>query len=205
MKKDKRIVVIFKTTLVIIVAAVIIALCGCDDQSKLKEDLSTIAEETKGITDATEDVKSTFESTVIAIQTEVATQPPTEAPKTRASVLESGLWIKYSPQAPIFEAYEFNDGIIERKEYLYENGSVEEYNSDHTYAFMTYEVNGDNIEIHDNNGREWTWHFTDDDDILEFSYEDTMGGETYFVKQLIRHHDSVPNYDTAMNESKKGD
>lgn len=79
---------------IFIIIAVIITLCGCDNQSKTKKDPTvnyTIAEEHKGITDTTEDIKSTFEPTEFVIKTEVATQSPTEAPKTRTSVLESGL------------------------------------------------------------------------------------------------------------------
>ena len=60
--------------------------------------------------------------------------------KSKEDILNSGIWVKYSPQAPMFETYAFSDGIIEHKEYMFDNGSVREYNSGNTRSFMTYTV-----------------------------------------------------------------
>ena len=74
-----------------------------------------------------------------------STQSSTVLEDKSNSSLENGLWIKYSPQAALFETYEFSDGVIERKEYSYENGSISEFNSDNTYAFMTYKADDNSV------------------------------------------------------------
>lgn len=139
-------------------------------------------------------------STTIEPTTEVPTNPPTEVPKTKEDTLKEGMWISYSPQDVVFDAYEFSDdGILEKTGYSLVNGNVQEYKS---VVFQTYRVRGNQILINDKNGKEWTWYFTDDEDTLEYAYQDGLGGETYTVSQKIRHYDSLPDYDTAMSERK---
>ena len=117
--------------------------------------------------------------------------------------MENGIWIKYSPQALVLESYDFNDGIIEVKEYNFENGVMAESNLSDADVFMTYEINGNNIVINDNNSREWTWNFTDNKDILEYKYQEYLGPEEgEMITQKIYRHDSLPSYETAMNERK---
>ena len=92
-----------------------------------------------------------------------------------------------------------NEGIVEKTGYALVNNNVQEYKS---VVFQTYRIRGNQILINDKNGKEWTWYFTDDEDTLEYAYQDGLGGETYTVSQKIRHHDSLPDYDTAMSERK---
>lgn len=128
-------------------------------------------------------------------------QSSTEASQT--SRLENGLWVKYSPQAELFETYVFTDGIIECKEYRYDTGSIEEFNSQNTHAFMTYQVDDDSVTIRDNNGAEWTWYFTDDEDIMERTYQDFVGTDTFTVTEGLYRHDSFPSYETVKEQSRK--
>ena len=143
---------------------------------------------------------TTVEPTTVEITTQVPTPPPTEVPKTKEDTLKEGMWISYSPQDVVFDAYVFSDdGILEKTGYSLVNGNVQEYKS---VVFQTYRVRGNQILINDKNGKEWTWYFTDDEDTLEYAYQDGLGGETYTVSQKIRHYDSLPDYDTAMSERK---
>lgn len=143
---------------------------------------------------------TTVEPTTVEIATQAPTYPPTEAPKTKEDILKEGMWISYSPQDVVFDAYVFSDdGILEKTGYSLVNGNVQEYMS---VVFQTYRIRGNQILINDKNGHEWTWYFTDNEDTLEYAYQDGLGGETYTVSQKIRHHDSLPDYDTAMSERK---
>ncbi len=130
-------------------------------------------------------------------------QKSTEPPKQSKNNIESGMWIKYSPQAAIFETYEFSDGIIERKEYSYESGSITEFNSDYTYAFMTYKIDGDSVTIRDDKSKEWTYNLSEDKTLMERTYQDTMGTDTFTVTERMYHHDSFPSYETVIEQSKK--
>lgn len=133
-----------------------------------------------------------------------STQSNAAADDTTNHRIEDGLWVKYSPQAAIFDTYKFNDGIIEHREYAYETGSVEEYNSEHTHSFMTYTVNDDSVTIRDKNSQEWTYFFTDDENIIERTYEEVMGGvDTFTVTERMYRHDSLPSYETVKEQSKK--
>lgn len=133
-----------------------------------------------------------------------STQSNTVLEDTSNNRLENGLWIKYSPQAALFETYEFSDGIIERKEYSYENGSITEFNSGNTYAFMTYKADDNSVTIRDEKSNEWIWNFSDDEETLERTYQDTLGGtDTYTVTEKMYHHDSFPSYETVKEQSKK--
>lgn len=133
-----------------------------------------------------------------------STEPPTEPQITSKVNLETGLWVKYSPQAAIFDTYKFIDGVIEHKEYVYESGSIEEFNSDHTYSFMTYTVDENSVTIRDNNSKEWTYYFSSDEDTLERTYEEVMGGtDTFTVTEKMYHHESLPSYETVKEQSKK--
>lgn len=132
--------------------------------------------------------------------TKKTTEPQTEVPKTKEDTLKEGMWISYSPQDVVFDAYVFSDdGILEKTGYSLVNGNVQEYKS---VVFQTYRIRGNQILINDKSGKEWTWYFTDDEDTLEYAYQDGLGGETYTVSQKIRHYDSLPDYDTAMSERK---
>lgn len=132
-------------------------------------------------------------------QTEKHTEPPTKSKNS----LESGMWVKYSPQAAIFETYEFSDGIIERKEYSFENGNIEEFNSNSTYKFMTYKADEDGVIIRDDSGKEWTYYFASNKNVLERTYQDTMGTDTFTVTENMYHHDSFPSYATVKEQSQK--
>ena len=133
-----------------------------------------------------------------------STQSAAAVDDTPNNRLEDGLWVKYSPQAAIFDTYQFSDGIVEHKEYIYETGAIEEYNSEHTHSFMTYTVNDDSVTIRDKNSQEWTYYFTDDENIIERTYEDVMGGvDTFTVTEKMYHHDSLPSYETVKEQSKK--
>lgn len=133
-----------------------------------------------------------------------STQSSTVLEDKSNSSLENGLWIKYSPQAALFETYEFSDGVIERKEYSYENGSISEFNSDNTYAFMTYKADDNSVTIRDDKSNEWIWYFSDDGENLERTYQDTLGGtDTYTVTEKMYHHASFPSYETVKEQSKK--
>ena len=181
----------------------VFTLSGCSASLQESTDKTSDAEPLTEVTTEASTAESSTEATpTIESPTENPTTPPTEAPKSREDILENGIWVKYSPQASIFEAYQFSDGIIERKEYIFENGTVEEFNTDHTHAFMTYTLNENSLTIRDDDAREWTWDFTDDDNIMEHRYEDTMGGETYSVVQQIYRYDSLPGYDTAASNRK---
>lgn len=143
---------------------------------------------------------TTVEPTTVEITTQAPTPPPTEAQKTKEDTLKEGMWISYSPQDVVFDAYVFSDdGILEKTGYSLVNGNVQEYKS---VVFQTYRIRGNQILINDKSGKEWTWYFTDDEDTLEYAYQDGLGGETYTVSQKIRHYDSLPDYDTAMSERK---
>lgn len=142
---------------------------------------------------------STAESTAF-----VCKLPSWEQNKT--SRLKNGVWIQYSPQAMLFDAYVFTDDeTVEKTRYSFENGDVTEYSDGDTYALYTYRLRGNQVLLTDENNREWTWYFTDDDDTVEFAYQDTMGGETHTISQKIRRHPSLPDYETAINERKERD
>ena len=145
----------------------------------------------------TEEPTTTCEST-----TEVITESPT----TKEETLTQGVWIKYSPQALMYESYKFgNDGIVEKTEYIAENGTVKEYTLTNSHAFLTYLIRGNQILINDKGSREWTWYFTDDDNTLEFVYKDGAGypNDTKNISQKIYRRDSNPDYQTMMSERKK--
>ncbi len=137
---------------------------------------------------------------------EPTTEVITEAPTTKEETLTQGVWIKYSPQALMYESYKFgNDGIVEKTDYIAENGTVKEYTLTNSHAFLTYFIRGNQILINDKGAREWTWYFTDDINTLEFVYKDGAGdpSDTKNVSQYIYRHDSNPDYQTMMNERKK--
>ena len=183
--------------------------CQSNNQTDRKTETISVVDTTKGLEHNTEEPTTvepttveptTVEPTTIAPTTEAPTEPPTKAPKTKEDTLKEGMWISYSPQDVVFDAYVFSDdGILEKTGYSLVSGSVQEYMS---VVFQTYRVRGNQILITDKNGNEWTWYFTDDEDTLEYVYQDGLGGETYTVSQKIRHHNSLPDYDTAMNEWK---
>lgn len=148
------------------------------------------------------------------------TVPPTIAPTTKATdyvsyptwderkkeQLQSGIWIQYSPQAMLYEAYVFgDDGTAEKTKYVFERGTVEEFSGADSHVSIQYRLRGNQVLLTDEKSHQWTWYFTDDDDTLEFAYQDIMGGETYTISQKIRRHQSLPDYETAMNERKKRD
>ena len=191
-----------KSIIAFAVCAIILALtAGC--QNNKTEDVS-VTDQTKATEQTTVEPTTveltTVEPTTVEITTQAPTPPPTKAKKTKEDTLKEGMWISYSPQDVVFDAYVFSDdGILEKTGYSLVNGNVQEYKS---VVFQTYRVRGNQILINDKNGNEWTWYFTDDEDTLEFAYKDTMGGQTFEVSQKIRHHDSLPDYDTAMSERK---
>ena len=194
-----------KRFLASVVCATILALtAGCQNSKTEDTSVSNQTKVTEQTTvEPTTVEPTTVEPTTIEPTTEAPTEPPTEAPKTKADTLKGGMWISYSPQDVVFDAYVFSDdGILEKTGYSLTNGNVQEYMP---VVFQTYRVRGNQILITDKNGNEWTWYFTDDENILDYSYTDSMGGETYTVSQKIRHHDSLPDYDTAMSERKKKD
>lgn len=131
----------------------------------------------------------------------------TEAPTTKTDQIKEGVWISYSPQALMFDAYQFgDDGILEKTAYVFETGSVEKYSGNDSHAFLTYRVRGNQILITDKKSIERTWYFTDDADTLEFANQDVMGGDrdnAITVSQKIRRHQSLPDYSTAKNERKE--
>ena len=148
------------------------------------------------------------------------TVPPTIAPTTKATdyvsyptwderkkeQLQSGIWIQYSPQAMLYEAYVFgDDGTAEKTKYVFERGTVEEFSGADSHVSIQYRLRGNQVLLTDEKSQQWTWYFTDDDDTLEFAYQDIVGGETYTISQKIRRHQSLPDYETAMNERKKRD
>ena len=174
---------------------------GC--QNNKIEDVS-VTDQTKATEQTTVESTTveltTVEPTTVEITTQAPTPPPTEAPKTKEDTLKEGMWISYSPQDVVFDAYVFSDdGILEKTGYSLVNGNVQEYMP---VVFQTYRIRGNQILINDKSGKEWTWYFTDDEDTLEYAYQDGLGGETYTVSQKIRHYDSLPDYDTAMSERK---
>ena len=138
---------------------------------------------------------------------EPTTEVITEAPTTKTDILKDGVWISYSPQALMFDAYQFgDDGILEKTTYVFETGSVEKYSGNDSHAFLTYRVRGNQILIADKKSIEWTWYFTDDADTLEFAYQDVMGGDrdnVITVSKKIRRHQSLPDYSTAKSERKE--
>lgn len=189
--------------------AVIVITAGCqsNNQTYSTTENVSVVETTKEpehtTAEPTTAEPTTVEPTTIDPTTEVPTNSPTEAQKTKEEILKEGMWISYSPQDVVFDTYVFSDdGILEKTGYSLTNGNVQEYMP---VVFQTYRIRGNQILITDKNGNEWTWYFTDDENILDYSYTDSMGGETYTVSQKIRHHDSLPDYDTAMSERKKKD
>lgn len=196
-----------KNTIVItICAALFLFITGCqsNNQTDSKSEIVSVVDTTKkpelNTAEITTVEPTTEQPTTIEPSTEAPTEPPTEAPKTKEDVLKEGMWISYSPQDVVFDAYIFSDeGIVEKTGYALVNNNVQEYKS---VVFQTYRIRGNQILINDKNGKEWTWYFTDDEDTLEYAYQDGLGGETYTVSQKIRHHDSLPDYDTAMSERK---
>ena len=97
---------------------------------------------------------TTVEPTTVEITTQAPTPPPTEVPKTKEDTLKEGMWISYSPQDVVFDAYVFSDdGILEKKGYSLVSGSVQEYK---TVVFQTYRVRGNQILITDKNKNEWS-------------------------------------------------
>ena len=182
-------------------ATILTVISGC--QNSKTEDVS-VTDHTKATEPTTVELTTveltTLEPTTVEITTEAPTPLPTEVPKTKEDTLKEGMWISYSPQDVVFDAYVFSDdGILEKTGYSLVNGNVQEYKS---VVFQTYRIRGNQILINDKNGNEWTWYFTDDEDTLEFAYKDTMGGQTFEVSQKIRHHNSLPDYGTAMSERK---
>ena len=195
-----------KRIIAVAVCITILALtAGCqNDKTDSKTEDVSVTDQTKATEQTTVEPTTveltTVEPTTVEITTQAPTPPPTKAKKTKEDTLKEGMWISYSPQDVVFDAYVFSDdGILEKTGYSLVNGNVQEYKS---VVFQTYRVRGNQILINDKNGNEWTWYFTDDEDTLEFAYKDTMGGQTFEVSQKIRHHDSLPDYGTAMSERK---
>ncbi|MBQ8538467.1 MAG: hypothetical protein IJ433_02325 [Ruminococcus sp.] len=114
-------------------------------------------------------------------------------------MLETGVWVCYSPQDVVFDAYEFSDGIVVDKSYKYVDGVVSETGIIDTY--MTYEIQGDKIVILDEYGYEREWSFTDDPSVITYSWQDYLGPEPGpVVTQKIYHHKTIPTYDEAVKE-----
>lgn len=194
-----------KALVSVICIAVVLIVAGCQnnstDSKTVHESVSNVTKEQEQTTVESTTVElTTVEPTTVEITTQAPTPPPTEAQKTKEDTLKEGMWISYSPQDVVFDAYVFsNDGILEKTGYSLVNGNVQEYMP---VVFQTYRIRGNQILINDKSGKEWTWYFTDDEDTLEYAYQDGLGGETYTVSQKIRHYDSLPDYDTAMSERK---
>ena len=194
-----------KALVSVICIAVVLIVAGCQnnstDSKTVHESVSNVTKEQEQTTVESTTVElTTVEPTTVEITTQAPTPPPTEAQKTKEDTLKEGMWISYSPQDVVFDAYVFSDdGILEKTGYSLVNGNVQEYKS---VVFQTYRIRGNQILINDKSGKEWTWYFTDDEDTLEYAYQDGLGGETYTVSQKIRHYDSLPDYDTAMSERK---
>ena len=194
-----------KALVSVICIAVVLIVAGCQnnstDSKTVHESVSNVTKEQEQTTVESTTVElTTVEPTTVEITTQATTSPPTEAQKSKEDTLKEGMWISYSPQDVVFDAYVFSDdGILEKTGYSLVNGNVQEYKS---VVFQTYRIRGNQILINDKSGKEWTWYFTDDEDTLEYAYQDGLGGETYTVSQKIRHYDSLPDYDTAMSERK---
>ena len=194
-----------KALVSVICIAVVLIVAGCQnnstDSKTVHESVSNVTKEQEQTTVESTTVElTTVEPTTVEITTQAPTPPPTEAQKTKEDTLKEGMWISYSPQDVVFDAYVFSDdGILEKTGYSLVNGNVQEYMP---VVFQTYRIRGNQILINDKSGKEWTWYFTDDEDTLEYAYQDGLGGETYAVSQKIRHYDSLPDYDTAMSERK---
>lgn len=134
---------------------------------------------------------------------EPTTEEETEAPKTSEDIIQTGIWVKYSPQASLFDSYEFSDGIIEHKQYNFENGSVEEQDPEYNYTFMTYKIDGNTLTLVDDSNKEWVWSFSEDEDTLERTYEQEVGTDTFTVTEKMYHYDSLPPYETVKQDSQK--
>lgn len=179
----------FCFTLAVIIAITAILFVGCSSNSS-----------DKTVTEESTDTIETEEETTVEETTE---EPTTESTDTQKDIIETGVWVKYSPQASLFETFEFSDGIIERKQYSYENGSVEEHDPEFNNTFMTYEVDDDTLTLADDSNKEWVWSFTDDADILERTYEESVGTDTFTVTEKMYHYDSLPSYKTVKKDSQK--
>lgn len=130
---------------------------------------------------------------------EKKTQMPTEPLLTNEEIIEREMWVCYSPQDVVFDVYEFNDGIITNKTYRYSNGVVTETGIIDSY--MTYEIDDERIVILDESGYERIWEFTDNPDIIQYSWQEYYGPEAGpVVTQKIYHRESIPTYEEAVEE-----
>ncbi len=126
-----------------------------------------------------------------------------ELTKDNKDILETGVWVCYSPQDTVFDMYDFSDGIVVDKSYRYADGIVEKHGISDIY--MTYEIQGDKIVILDEYGYERIWKFTDNPDIVTYSWQDYYGPEPGpVVTQKVFHHDTLPTYQQAVEESSNG-
>lgn len=136
------------------------------------------------------------------VQTEKETQTPTEPPLTNKDILETGMWVVYSPQDTVFNVYEFSDGIVMEKSYSYSEETVKNYMDD---VYMTYEIQGNKIVILDEYGYAREWSFTDDPSVIMYSWQEYFGPEPGpVVTQKVFHHDTLPTYQQAVEESSNG-
>lgn len=115
------------------------------------------------------------------------------------NILETGVWIRYSPQDVVFDVYEFNDGIVVNESYSYSDGIVKKYMDN---VYMTYEIKGNDIIITQDSSYSLIYNFTDDSDVLWYSWESFAGPYESgpIVTQKIYHRESIPTYDEAVKE-----
>ncbi len=127
---------------------------------------------------------------------------PNDDTKTQANdgeslrnVLKSGYWIRYSPQAMVFDAYSFIDNEVTKDSYSFENGVFNLYKR---YRDV-YSVDGNTVTISDVYGTT-DWVYNTDSEMIASWQDITPDGNTFSYDQIIFHHDELPDYETAVYE-----
>lgn len=130
---------------------------------------------------------------------ENSTAPSSKKSSSLSDVLQSGYWIRYSPQYSGFDAFTFSENAVNRIQYSYENGVVTPSGNDHK---DTYSINNNTITINDIYGSS-EWEYNNGEMI--YSWQDTLpdGSNTFYYDQIIFHHDDIPDYETALAEKSK--
>lgn len=125
---------------------------------------------------------------------EIAQDVDTSYTTSLSDVLEDGYWVDYSPQAPMFSAYSFENDKVTKIEYSFQNGKVEYFSS----SSGGYTISGNSVTcIFDDYTQSFDYLYEYD----EMQY--TITDDPYYEGTLrVFHYDTIPEYSVAEADSK---
>ncbi|MEE0264840.1 MAG: hypothetical protein UD936_04350 [Acutalibacteraceae bacterium] len=176
---------------------------NADEKESIENASSDVSTEsiTEAVTEAaTETATESITETEALLKETVTSDNQNKLSDTdESSYVEKGYWIFYSPQARMFTAYQFKDGVVNCKEYDFTKEAVSLYSA----SEFTYSEEENGVVIYLGN-MQMNWEYEPNGkDYMIYLFEDICGpqaGEKGAFK--IFHVYEIPDYNTACEQSK---